>query len=103
MSRSAVNSSWGHALDLVEERMVARIPKGQGSVLLDEPEANFSLLWQSRLWELLADPAVSESFQIIVASHSPFALNVPHANYIEFEPDYCADATALLQKHFAKV
>lgn len=101
VNRKQVNSTWCQALDVLEADMVATVSRGQGSVLLDEPEANFSLVWQSRLWKRLADKAVANNFQVIVATHSPFALAIAHAHYIDFVPGFRAEAEAMLYERFA--
>lgn len=98
--REHVNDLWQQALDVLEKRFVASIPRGQPSLLLDEPEANFSLRWQARLWQRLAQPELADRFQLIVATHSPFALNIPHANYIEFEPGTRAEVESILHARF---
>ncbi len=102
MKKSHVNDQWVQAIELVEKRLQACIEPGQPTVILDEPEANFSLLWQSRLWALLGNPAVADKFQVIVASHSPFALGHAHAHYIEFEEGYTQSVEAALRNHFNK-
>jgi predicted ATPase len=95
-----VNDTWQRALKVLEKRLVGTIPAGQPTVLLDEPETNFSLVWQARLWELLTLPHVVQRRQVIVATHSAFALNIPHAHYIEFEPGFRAEAEAALFARF---
>jgi predicted ATPase len=102
VERRSINSTWCEALDVLEVAMVGTIPKGQGTILLDEPESNFSLAWQARLWELIAKPSVAERYQVIVASHSAFALGIAHANYIDFEGAERASAEAALRARFAK-
>ncbi|KWU19047.1 AAA family ATPase [Burkholderia cenocepacia] len=94
---SGVNSSWKSALEIVQQRMMATIDLGQHTILLDEPEANFSILWQHAVWKLLGDPKVAETYQIIVASHSVFALGIPHAHYIDLKPGYVDEATVALK------
>lgn len=101
LTKKSVNSTWGEALDVLEADMQASIPLGQGSVLLDEPEANFSLLWQARLWKRLADEDVAHQYQVIVATHSPFALGIPHAHYIDFAPEFRQEAERMLRERFA--
>ncbi len=101
MSKKHVNDLWVQAIELVEERMKGNITAGQRTVLLDEPEANFSLVWQQRLWKLLSNPQVAQDFQVIVASHSPFSLGIGHAHYIDFEPGYREEVFGLLSRHFA--
>lgn len=56
-----VGYSWGN------------IPKGNPTILLDEPESGFSLVYQERLFNLLRVGA-ENGFQVIVATHSPFGL-----------------------------
>lgn len=100
MNKKSVNSTWVNAIEIIEKRMQATIPKGQPTILLDEPETNFSLVWQSRLWDFLADPKIADKFQIIVASHSAFALGIEHAHYIETEAGFADEATSSLRHRF---
>lgn len=101
VKKANVNSVWVRALEVLETRMAASIPTGQFTVLLDEPESNFSLRWQGQLWALLARPDVAQRLQVIVASHSPFALGIPHANYIDMgEPNYRDEVEGLLRAKF---
>lgn len=100
--RKHVNSTWGEALDVLEAAMAGTISKGQSTLLLDEPEANFSLAWQARLWELIANPDVAARYQVIVASHSAFALGIKHANYIDFQPGMRESAEAALRSRFSE-
>lgn len=65
---------------------------GPTTLLLDEPERSADFLAEAKLWEVLA---LNRRFQLIVATHSPFAIDIPGANYIEFKPGYvqaCRDA-----------
>lgn len=100
LNKASVNGAWAQALELAEERMKPSVEKGQGSILLDEPEANFSLKWQGMLWAMLADGRTAQRFQIIVASHSPFALRLPGAHYIDMVPGYREEVQGLLTAHF---
>ncbi|KWT95574.1 MULTISPECIES: AAA family ATPase [unclassified Variovorax] len=94
-----LNSVWKPKLELIEGRMAASIEPGQPSILLDEPESNFSIEWQSQLWHAFAQERSTASFQIIVATHSVFALGISGANYVEFTPGALAKAKdALLAK-----
>lgn len=99
--RKSVSDIWKMAIDIAEARMAPSIEKGQFTVLLDEPEANFSLKWQRMLWSILADPKVSSRFQVIVATHSPFVLGLPNANYIDLVPGYREEMEQMLTEHFA--
>ena len=57
---------------------------GRKTIILDEPEAGLSLVYQNGLWINLMR-ALSKDHQVIVATHSPFALSIIDANYIETE------------------
>lgn len=96
----SVNSLWQEGIATLEKRLVASLPKGQPSVLLDEPEANYSIAWQARLWSLLADEKLAQRFQIIVATHSAFALGIRHAHYIDVAPGFRQEAEAALRARF---
>ena len=102
MKRSSGSDMWTAAFDILEARLKGSIPKAQPTILLDEPEANYSITWQSRLWTLLARRAVCEKFQIIVASHSVFALGIDHANYIDLQPGFRQEAEEALRAKFSK-
>ncbi len=97
-----VNDLWQQALALLEKRLAPSIERGQPSLLLDEPESGFSLVWQSRLWRALTQPGVAERCQVIVASHSPFALGHPGVNYIDLEPGFREEAEAALRAQFGR-
>lgn len=56
------------------------------TILCDEPDRGFDAPSQLRLWRLLR--AAGRKFQVIVATHSLFALDLPDANYIEMSPGY---------------
>lgn len=101
VKKANVNSVWVAAIEVLEKRLEASIEKGQSSVLLDEPEANFSLVWQARLWKRLGAKALANDFQIIVATHSAFALGIAHANYIDVVPGFRQEAEAVLRSRFA--
>jgi hypothetical protein len=48
-----------------------------------------------KLWSLIR---ASTNIQIIVASHSPLALRVPRANYIEFSEGYLKECEHIFEK-----
>lgn len=100
VQRDQINDRWQMALDLLEARLQARVEKGQPTILLDEPETNYSLVWQARLWDILARPDVADRFQIIVASHSAFALGIAHAHYVEMTPGFRDEAEDALRARF---
>ena len=67
---------------------VKKLPrKGPLTVLLDEPERSLDADAQILFWSRIL-PAVAKEIQVIVTSHSPFALFVPGANVIDMELGY---------------
>lgn len=70
------------------ELLKATIPKGQRTLIFDEPESGLAIPVQSNLFNLLFKAAKQNDFQIILATHSAFSLGLPECNYIEMEPDY---------------
>lgn len=87
--RSNLNSTWQAMYDIAAGLLEPSIPRGQKTVLLDEPDAHLSLLMQARIWrDILGSPDSSNRCQIIVATHSPFALAIPHANLIGLPDSY---------------
>lgn len=64
------------------------IPKGPPTLIFDEPESGLAIPAQSNLFNLLFKASQDNKFQIIIATHSAFALGLPGANYIEMAPDY---------------
>lgn len=59
------------------------IPKGNPTIIFDEPESGFSIAYQQKLFEILSD-GVGRGFQIIIATHSPFGLLLK-GNHINLE------------------
>lgn len=78
--------------------LTPRVPVGKTTLLLDEPDMHLSIPTQAKLWSENV-PRLLPVFQIIAATHSPWAANVPGATYIETEPGYLdrcrAEITAL--------
>ena len=88
ISRDRVNDLWQDRFDLAEAFLKGNAEKGPATVMLDEPERSFDLPLQAQCWRFIR--AAARTHQIIVASHSVFALNIPEANYIQMEPEYLA-------------
>lgn len=80
--------------ELVEELLRAKRPVGPKTLIFDEPESGFSLPWQAGLWANCFSKVDPERFQVIIATHSPFALGIPGANYIELTPGYLSESQA---------
>lgn len=79
---------------------IQRLPKnGKITLLLDEPEKALALPKQFELLETLFK--LSEYFQIIIATHSPFVL-FENANIIDMEPNYSSTCIDLIEKRVKK-
>jgi len=66
----------------------ASILKGQRTLIFDEPESGLGIPAQRNVFNMLYAAARKNDFQLIIATHSVFALGLPGANYIEMQPDY---------------
>jgi len=70
------------------------------TILFDEPDRSLDIPTQLRFWDTLT--AHDKNYQIIVASHSLFAMDIPGANYIELVPGYlnqCRAARAMMMRY----
>lgn len=70
---------------------------GPHTILLDEPERALRIIYQHRMWNRFVG---RHKAQVIVATHSPFALGYPHdkVNYIELVPGYLDECVATLRQ-----
>jgi predicted ATPase len=75
----------------------ATIPVGQQTLIFDEPESGLGLPVQGNLFSILHEAAKKNNFQLIVATHSAFALGLPNCNFIEMSPDYLANSLAAIK------
>ena len=96
LNRNSVNDSWVKKLSIIEELLSAKCAAGPKTLLFDEPESGYSLPWQAGLWKNVFSKVDPEKFQVIVATHSPFALEIPGANYIEMQPEYAHECFVTL-------
>lgn len=94
IKRNAVNDYWKERVAHIEELLEPKCAPGPKTLLFDEPESGFALPWQAGLWSNVFSKVDPTKFQVIVATHSPFALGIPGANYIEMSPGYLRQATA---------
>lgn len=84
--RGHVNDQWRNAMEAFSS-YVSTLPRtGPATLLLDEPDRSLSIPVQSDLWRLL--PKMATSIQVLVASHSAFALRCEGATVIEMEKGY---------------
>lgn len=81
----------------VAQFLLPSCANGPGTVLLDEPDRNLSLEFQAGSWRSLL--RMGERFQLIIASHSPFALNHPEVNYIDVQPGYLQRSLQVLRTY----
>ena len=81
----------------IADQLKGTLPPGQKTFLLDEPELHLAPVVQHRVWKILSHPAVQAKYQLIVASHSIFALGQP-ANYLELKPNYCETSMAAFKE-----
>ena len=76
--------------------------KGKPTIIFDEPDRSLDIPTQLRFWDTLLTH--SKNYQIIAASHSMFAMDLPGANYIELVPGYldsCKRARAVMMRYAA--
>lgn len=79
-----------------EQFLNASIEKGQQTIILDEPESGLAIHAQSKIFKMIEKAAKERNLQIIIATHSPFAL-MSEANFIELHPGYIQKAKYEIQ------
>ena len=90
-------SVWDSAVaNLKGSKAKTGMPKQQ-TILLDEIEANLDFAHQAMVWKTIRTLVEDGKHQVIVASHSPFAINVPGAHYIETTEGYLEASRAALR------
>jgi len=85
-SAQRVNDVWETRKEVAQHLLAGNADKGPPTILLDEPDRSFDLPMQLAVWKFLR--IYADETQFIVASHCPFALNLPEANYIDIDPGY---------------
>lgn len=73
--------------EVYQQFLKGNIEKGQQTMILDEPESGLAIHVQSNIFRMLQKKAKENKIQIIIATHSPFALTC-QANFIELKPGY---------------
>lgn len=73
--------------DKYKQFLEGNIPIGQQTMLLDEPESGLAIHVQANIFRMIQKQARENKLQIIIATHSPFALTC-QANFIELQPGY---------------
>ncbi len=82
----------------VDALLAAQCPLGPKTLIFDEPESGFSMPWQLGLWENVFSKVDPQRFQVIIATHSPFAIGFPGTNYIEMKPGYLRECLNAAQR-----
>ncbi len=86
INRDDVNEQWQFNFDFATKFFVSSIEVGPTTILMDEPDRNLDFIFQKKLWDKIIN--LSQKAQVIIASHSLFALGRKEANYIDLIPDY---------------
>ena len=86
---SKVNDTWMAVWRKFVEYVATRPRSGRCAVLLDEPDRSLSIEFQVAFWKNLV-PKITKNHQVIVATHSPFALlgSMKDANLIDMGDGY---------------
>lgn len=98
IEKERVNSLWQNRISIVEQILKGKRKQRKASlpaILLDEPDRSMDFKIQVELWDLLKQ---TTKCQIIVSTHSIFALGISHANYIETVPGAVDSLTEALHK-----
>jgi len=99
ISKTEVNDIWARRMVSVEKILAPTIDTGAQTIIMDEPESYLSLPFQVGFWKNIIgeDSKRFENLQVIIATHSPFALGIAHANYVEMEKGYLVECENALK------
>lgn len=89
IKKGSVNSLWAKRAEAIESFFSPSMEKGKITILLDEPDRSLDIPTQKLIWRGLRN--LSQKYQLIVASHSTFAVDVKDAIYIELSSGYLAE------------
>ena len=81
-----VNDTWKEGWTIFAKYVSKLDRTGPATLLLDEPDKSLSIENQIMFWKDII-PKMSTKLQLIVASHSPFCINVK-ANFIDMQNGY---------------
>lgn len=84
--RGSHGESTIHKFALTMKNLKGYKGDGRPTLLLDEGERSLDLTLQIRYWNAVRSNAIMT--QVIVSTHSPFALWIPGTRYIETRPGY---------------
>jgi predicted ATPase len=89
ISKAKLTGSWERLWEVGTESLAnVKAPEGEPRqvILLDEVDRSLDFAKQHEVWRELRE--LAKTTQIVIASHSPFAVSAPGAHYIETTPDY---------------
>lgn len=92
--KTSGNGVWKKRLAATESFFKPSQDLGQVTILLDEPDRSLDIPAQAQLWRKIF-PHLAKKFQLIIATHSPFAANV-EANYIEISENYLDECRSVI-------
>jgi len=85
---SDVNDLWQKSMDKFVKYVKSRTLDGPSTLLLDEVDQSMAIPLQKDFWTI-AVPNIAKRFQVIAATHCPFALAHREAKgFIEMDPGY---------------
>lgn len=87
---------WKELHDKALDLLKPNCPKGPVTILMDEPDRSLDFDLQDVLWKQIR--RISKGRQMIVATHSVFAMNVAGAKYHELSPGYLDDCRSRIAK-----
>lgn len=89
-SLKQANEQWKWSYENASYALKATVKNrnGKRTVLLDEPGRSLDIPRQAGMWDGLAR---QNKFQLIIATHSVFALNIESAKFIDLEEGYLAE------------
>ena len=98
LRNSLVNDLWRKAHQEFIAYVEALPRTGRVTLLMDEPDRSLSITGQEGLWKSFL-PAVARQHQVIIATHSPFALFAPGpVNLISMNDQYIERARTSLSR-----
>jgi len=90
------NDLWQEYRRVAQEQLRPTIDKGQVTIILDEPDRSLDIDHAHSLWtEQIPTVVEAGKIQLIVATHSTFALRFEGAHYIELNPGYLEECRKL--------
>lgn len=94
------HSSFKNDYKVAMQLLTASCDPGHRTFIMDEPEMGFSITKQVELWKNISEYTATNKRQVIVATHCPFALNIPGAHYVDMQPGYLDECRAEFKREF---